>query len=162
MLAAGSGYELRYRIIRERRGPVAIKGSRHCGNTKFEVSEQPSSVNRCTCSLCAKRGALWAYYTPAQFRLTSPAENIATYLWQPHRETSFLRQLLLQHVFGVAGRRGRLRPFDSHYRHRVALAIRNFHSACQQPRHRPDLHRRIDRAELCAGRGALSRGPLYP
>jgi hypothetical protein len=81
MLAAGFGYELRCRIIREGREAVAIKGSCHCGNTQFEVSEQPSSVTRCTCSLCSKRGALWAYYTPAQFRLLSPAENVATYLW---------------------------------------------------------------------------------
>jgi hypothetical protein len=80
MLAAGFGYELRCRIIRERREAVAIKGSCHCGHTQFEVSEQPSSVTRCTCSLCSKRGALWAYYTPAQFRLLSPAENVATYL----------------------------------------------------------------------------------
>ena len=60
---------------------VPIKGSCHCGNTQFEVSEAPSDVTRCTCSLCSKRGALWAYYTPAQFRLTSPPENVATYLW---------------------------------------------------------------------------------
>src|SRR5262249_45128110 len=50
-------------------GTVPIKGSCHCGNTQFEVSEAPASVTRCTCSLCSKRGALWAYYTPAQFRL---------------------------------------------------------------------------------------------
>ena len=57
---------------------VPIKGSCHCGNTQFEVSAAPSGVTRCTCSLCSKRGALWAYYTPAQFRLTSPPENVAT------------------------------------------------------------------------------------
>ena len=60
---------------------MPIKGSCHCGHTQFEVSEAPVGVTRCTCSLCAKRVALWAYYTPAQFRLTSPAENVATYLW---------------------------------------------------------------------------------
>src|SRR3954469_25004006 len=60
---------------------MRIEGSCHCGETVFEVTEAPSSVTRCTCSLCAKRGALWAYYTPAQFRLLSPAENVATYLW---------------------------------------------------------------------------------
>ena len=60
---------------------MPIKGSCHCGNTQFEVSAAPSDVTRCTCSLCSKRGALWAYYTPAQFRLTSPSENVATYLW---------------------------------------------------------------------------------
>src|SRR3984885_15922865 len=61
---------------------MTIKGSCHCGETQFEVSEAPASLTRCTCSLCAKRGALWAYYTPAQFRLTSPVENVATYQWR--------------------------------------------------------------------------------
>src|SRR5437773_7367097 len=65
-----------------KRAHVTIKGSCHCGNTQFWVSEIPVGVTRCTCSLCSKRGALWAYYTPAQFRLTSPAENVATYQWQ--------------------------------------------------------------------------------
>ena len=60
---------------------MPLKGSCHCGNTQFEVSEAPASVTRCTCSLCSKRGALWAYYTPAQFRLLSPPESVATYLW---------------------------------------------------------------------------------
>src|SRR5881398_3558424 len=60
---------------------VTIKGRCHCANTQFWVSEIPVGVTRCTCSLCSKRGALWAYYTPAQFRLTSPPENVATYRW---------------------------------------------------------------------------------
>jgi hypothetical protein len=33
------------------------------------------------CSLCSKRGALWAYYKPAQFSLISSLENVATYRW---------------------------------------------------------------------------------
>ena len=60
---------------------MTIKGSCHCGSTQFELSEAPAGVTRCTCSLCSKRGALWAYYTPAQFRLTTPVEKVATYLW---------------------------------------------------------------------------------
>lgn len=60
---------------------MTIKGSCHCGSTRFELSEAPAGVTRCTCSLCAKRGALWAYYTPAQFRLTSAVERVATYQW---------------------------------------------------------------------------------
>jgi hypothetical protein len=60
---------------------MTIKGSCHCGETQFEVNEIPISVTRCTCSLCSKRGALWAYYTPAQFRLVTPVEKVATYRW---------------------------------------------------------------------------------
>jgi hypothetical protein len=61
---------------------MAIKGSCHCGATQFELTEAPASVTRCTCSLCAKRGALWAFYTLAQFRLTTPPEQLATYQWR--------------------------------------------------------------------------------
>ena len=83
---------------------MAIKGSCHCGNTQFEVSEQPSSVTRCTCSLCSKRGALWAYYTPAQFRLLSPSVNVATYLWGGRTvKHHFCARLRLRHLFGIAG-----------------------------------------------------------
>jgi hypothetical protein len=39
-------------------------------------------VTRCTCSICSKRGALWAYYHPAEFKLLTPAENVSTYRWQ--------------------------------------------------------------------------------
>lgn len=61
---------------------MTVKGSCHCGSTKFEIAAAPTSVTRCTCSICSKRGALWAYYTPDQFRLTTPRDTIATYLWQ--------------------------------------------------------------------------------
>lgn len=61
---------------------MKIKGSCHCGATQFEVDAAPATVTRCTCSLCAKRGALWAYYTPAQFRLLTPREQLATYRWK--------------------------------------------------------------------------------
>lgn len=60
---------------------MAIIGSCHCGRTRFEISEAPSEATRCTCSICSKRGALWAYYSPAQFKLTTPRANVATYQW---------------------------------------------------------------------------------
>ena len=82
---------------------MPIKGSCHCGHTQFEVSEVPVGVTRCTCSLCAKRGALWAYYPPAQFRLTSPAENVATYLWGSCTvKHHFLRKMRLRNLLGIA------------------------------------------------------------
>ncbi|MGY3393832.1 hypothetical protein ACVWW6_006423 [Bradyrhizobium sp. USDA 3311] len=83
---------------------MSIEASCHCGETVFEVTEAPSSVTRCTCSLCAKRGSLWAYYKPAQFRLLSPPEKRHDLsLGQPHRQTPFLCELRLRHLFGVAG-----------------------------------------------------------
>ncbi|TIU71708.1 MAG: GFA family protein, partial [Mesorhizobium sp.] len=60
---------------------MTIKGSCHCEATTFEVSEPPQTVTQCTCSFCSKRGSLWAYYLPEQFKLTSPPENVSFYRW---------------------------------------------------------------------------------
>ncbi len=62
---------------------MAIIGSSHCGKTAFRIDgDIPAKLTRCTCSFCAKRGALYAYYRPEQFQLTTPKENVATYRWQ--------------------------------------------------------------------------------
>ena len=61
---------------------MTIKGSCHCGKTTFEIdADIPPALTRCTCSFCAKRGALYAYFQPEQFRLLSPQDNVATYRW---------------------------------------------------------------------------------
>ncbi len=60
---------------------MTLKGNCHCGATTFEVENAPAEVTQCTCSLCSKRGALWAYYTPAQVKIATPATT-ATYRWQ--------------------------------------------------------------------------------
>jgi hypothetical protein len=62
---------------------MTLSGSCHCGATKFEVPRAPETVTRCTCSICSKRGGLWAYRPAAEFRLTTPRENVATYQWGP-------------------------------------------------------------------------------
>ncbi|RWQ64541.1 GFA family protein [Mesorhizobium sp.] len=58
---------------------MTIKASCHCRATTFEVSQAPQTVTQCTCSFCSKRGSLWAYYTPSQFKLTSPLKNVSFY-----------------------------------------------------------------------------------
>ena len=63
-------------------GHTMISGSCHCGKSAFQIeAEMPQSVTRCTCSFCSKRGVLWAYFQPAQFHLTSSADDDATYRW---------------------------------------------------------------------------------
>jgi hypothetical protein len=59
---------------------MSLKGSCHCKATQFEVSEAPASVTRCTCSICSKRGALWAYYTPEQVTMATQ-ESTSTHRW---------------------------------------------------------------------------------
>jgi hypothetical protein len=61
---------------------MPISGSCHCGGTAFQIEgEIPEKLTRCTCSFCARRGALYAYFEPGQFRLTTPPGNLATYRW---------------------------------------------------------------------------------
>lgn len=62
---------------------MPITGSCHCGKTAFAIDgDIPAQLTRCTCSFCAKRGALWAYFQPVQFSVTTPLADNATYRWQ--------------------------------------------------------------------------------
>jgi hypothetical protein len=61
---------------------MAIKASCHCKATQFEVSEAPKNLTYCTCSFCSKRGALMAYYSPAQFKLLTARDRVSTYQWR--------------------------------------------------------------------------------
>lgn len=60
-----------------------IRGKCHCGATQFEVSGVPADVTRCSCTFCAKRGGLWAYYEPAQFRLLAGQDSVVAYSTNP-------------------------------------------------------------------------------
>lgn len=62
---------------------MTITGSCHCGKTVFRMDTvTPAQLTRCTCSFCAKRGALLAYCEPGQFRLTVLPIDDAVYRWQ--------------------------------------------------------------------------------
>lgn len=58
---------------------MAIFASCHCGAIKLEISEAPESVTVCNCTFCTKRGALWAYYTPDQVKISVKPEADAIY-----------------------------------------------------------------------------------
>lgn len=60
---------------------MAMRGRCHCGRNVFEVAgELPAKLTRCTCSLCSKRGHLYAYYPPSAFTVTQ-ADSDAVYRW---------------------------------------------------------------------------------
>jgi hypothetical protein len=64
---------------------MAITGSCHCGQTAFRIDgEIPPKLTRCTCSFCAKRGALQAYYKPEQFHLSLAGDD-GVYRWRTKR-----------------------------------------------------------------------------
>lgn len=61
---------------------MTITGSCHCENITFRIEGTiPAKLTRCTCSFCAKRGALYAYYAPAQFIPAVSLGGEGTYRW---------------------------------------------------------------------------------
>jgi hypothetical protein len=54
-------------------------GGCHCGAVKYEVDTTLENVISCNCSLCAKRGWLLTFVTPAHFRLASGETNLTDY-----------------------------------------------------------------------------------
>jgi len=52
-----------------------IELSCHCGQVRVEADRQPDYLNECNCTLCRKTGARWAYYDPAQVRVTGPTRS---------------------------------------------------------------------------------------
>lgn len=61
---------------------MRYKGSCHCGATTFSVDEKPDSATYCTCSICSKRGALWAYYKPDTVELEVRDGSETIYRWR--------------------------------------------------------------------------------
>ena len=57
--------------------PKTYTGGCHCGEVRFEVTSDISNVVSCNCSICQKRGALWAFAPVANFRLEA-GENALT------------------------------------------------------------------------------------
>ena len=58
---------------------VKHNGSCHCGRVRYEVETHLATVLACNCSLCRKRGALWAYVDGAHFKLISGKDDLTDY-----------------------------------------------------------------------------------
>ncbi|HSH63911.1 MAG TPA: GFA family protein [Methyloceanibacter sp.] len=58
---------------------VKHNGSCRCGRVRYEVETDLATVLACNCSLCRKRGALWAYVDGAHFKLISGKDDLTDY-----------------------------------------------------------------------------------
>ena len=58
-----------------------IDASCHCGAVRFAVDAAPADVNDCSCSICRRYGALWAYYQTSQVRMAADNGPTDVYLW---------------------------------------------------------------------------------
>ncbi len=54
-------------------------GSCHCGAVAFEVEADLAVLTRCTCSICSKKGGLFCYVPPEQFRLLRGDDALTLY-----------------------------------------------------------------------------------
>lgn len=54
-------------------------GGCHCGRVRYQVSADLGKVFGCNCSICMKRGALWAFTGSEQFELKAGAEELSDY-----------------------------------------------------------------------------------
>jgi hypothetical protein len=60
---------------------MSLVASCHCGAVQLEASEKPQSLTRCTCSICHRYGALWAYFTRKTTTVTCDPAAITAYRW---------------------------------------------------------------------------------
>jgi hypothetical protein len=53
----------------------------HCGAVMIEMSGKPESLTQCTCSICRRYGALWAYCTRETARVVTEPDATTAYIW---------------------------------------------------------------------------------
>lgn len=58
-----------------------IRASCHCGAVLIEVDALPKTLTQCTCSICRRYGALWAYRTRRTARVVSGQDSETPYIW---------------------------------------------------------------------------------
>jgi hypothetical protein len=54
---------------------MTVTATCHCGGTRIEIDAMPTHATRCTCTYCAKAGALWAYFPPDAPRIVADAHG---------------------------------------------------------------------------------------
>ncbi len=55
------------------------QGGCHCGRVRYEATSDLAQVVDCNCSICVKRGALWAFVKAPQFKLLKGEDALTDY-----------------------------------------------------------------------------------
>lgn len=58
-----------------------IHASCHCGAVKIDISADLQSLTECTCSVCHRYGAQWAYCTRETAKVSCDPDTITAYTW---------------------------------------------------------------------------------
>jgi hypothetical protein len=59
--------------------PNIHRGGCHCGRVRYEATSDLAQVVDCNCSICMKRGAVWAFVKAPEFKLVQGEEALADY-----------------------------------------------------------------------------------
>ena len=54
-------------------------GGCHCGQVRYDVTADLSTVVSCNCSICQKRGALWTFVLEEKFALRAGGDDLTDY-----------------------------------------------------------------------------------
>ena len=58
-----------------------LHASCHCGAIQIEIRNRPRSLSQCTCSICRRYGAQWAYCTRKTARVSFKPGAASVYRW---------------------------------------------------------------------------------
>lgn len=58
-----------------------LLASCHCGAVVLDIENAPESLTECTCSICRRYGAKWAYYTRRSVRVRCSSDDVTAYVW---------------------------------------------------------------------------------
>jgi hypothetical protein len=53
----------------------------HCGAVQIDLQFEPRSVTECTCSICRRYGAHWAYGTRSNVSVDCEPGSVRAYVW---------------------------------------------------------------------------------
>lgn len=58
-----------------------LTASCHCGAVQLELADMPETLTQCTCSICRRYGALWAYGTNETITVSAAPSATTIYMW---------------------------------------------------------------------------------
>lgn len=76
------------------------QGSCHCGAVKYEVDADLSRIERCTCSICSKKGGLFVRVPAERFRLLKGKDELTLYHFNTKIAEHYFCKHCGMHPFG--------------------------------------------------------------
>ena len=69
------------RTLRDRPDSLMLQAICHCGDVRIDIARRPQALTQCTCSICRRYGAQWAYYTRRSVTVHADPATVSAYVW---------------------------------------------------------------------------------